>query len=150
MLLFMSSMVCLLIASESSFIDQRVIFWVLGSVALAFLGIDERFSFHERTEGFLINDDHIKLVLWVICSGALLQICRMETKDRNVILLFCLGYFFHAMYLVVQLGDGDYFRLPYFSKSVLRWMEEMFELTMLTLYFSALLSIYTGRRRVVH
>ena len=56
------------------------------------------------------------------------------------------GLAVHFTYLIVDLGDGDYFRLPIAIGS-LSWIEEYLELTSSALYFSALFVLAGTRSR---
>ncbi len=52
------------------------------------------------------------------------------------------GYLFHSLYIVVELGDGEFFRIPFLSIRLLKWSEEFFELFFLASYLLAFVLIH--------
>lgn len=88
------------------------------------------------------DDDHIKVAAWVAAAIALSVLRRVERLPRLSAGLLGLGYFFQSMYTLVDIGDGDYFRLPWFSNFTLFWAEELFELFSLTSYMLGFLFLY--------
>lgn len=52
------------------------------------------------------------------------------------------GYLFHSLYILVELGDGEFFRIPFLSIHLLKWSEEFFELFFLASYLLAFVLIH--------
>ena len=140
--LWMLSLVCLLQAIHWTRQQWIMVFWLASCAALALLAIDEVFEFHERTEKVGINDDHVKVVMWLFSAPVLVLICRMEKASPTVKGVLILGYFFHSLYLLVEVGDGEYFRLPFGSIETLKWTEEICELLFLTSYLEGFLLLH--------
>ncbi len=110
----------------------RFWFWLAFTAASGALAVDEIIGVHERTEPNL-NDDWLKIVLWVVTAFVLYAITRFEDVPMTSIVALVAGYVIQAMYLVVELGDGEYFDLP-ISIDTLKTAEEVFELLFLALY----------------
>ncbi len=111
-LLWMLSLTCLLIANR--YRSWKLVFWLAGCAALAALAIDERFEFHEQTgrRGWF-DDDWFKIVSWAGAAVVLYLIVRMEQPSRFAIGAIILGYVFHTLYIIVEMGDGEFFTLPF-------------------------------------
>lgn len=147
-LLWMLSLVCLLSANKYSSSRWRSMFWLISCAALAALAIDEIFAFHERPEQLgYINDDHFKVVSWLAAAIVLFLILRMEAPSLIARCAIFTGYLFHSLYIFVEIGDGDYFRLPLVSRTILKWLEEFFELFFLASYLIGFILIYTTYSR---
>ena len=132
-LLWMLSLVALFSAFKASPTAGRVVFWLAAGAALGALAIDEAVALHERTESYGINDDLAKIVMWLAVPFVLRYIAR-ASELRIVTVAFVVGYLFHALYLLVEMGDGEFFQLP-FANDNLKYMEEVFELLLLAAYF---------------
>ncbi len=141
-LLWMLSLICLLIANRSR--SWKLLFWLMACVALAVLAIDERFEFHEQTgrRGWF-DDDYFKIVSWAAAAVVLFVIFRMERPARFALGALILGYAFHTLYLLTELGDGEFFRLPA-PKRTIRWVEEICELLFLASYLVGFVLIQMG------
>ncbi len=144
-LLWMLSLTCLLTANRHR--SWKLAFWLAGCAALAALAIDERFEFHEQTSrrGWF-DDDWFKIVSWGCAAWVLYTIVRMERPSRFAIGAIIVGYVFHTVYIFVEMGDGEFFTLPFERKS-LRWVEEIAELFFLSTYLMAFLIMLTSSRR---
>ncbi len=131
-LLWMLSLTCLLTANRHR--SWKLAFWLAGCAALAALAIDERFEFHEQTarRGWF-DDDWFKIVSWAGAAVALYLIVRMERPSRFALGAIIVGYVFHTMYIFVEMGDGEFFKLP-FERNALAWWEEISELLFLSSY----------------
>lgn len=141
-LLWMLSLLSLLMANQRLTERRRLLFWLGSCAGLAILAIDEMLEYHERTRHVVRDDDHIKVAAWVAAAIALSVLRRVERLPRLSAGLLGLGYFFQSMYTLVDIGDGDYFRLPWFSTFTLFWAEELFELFSLTSYMLGFLFLY--------
>jgi hypothetical protein len=133
-LLWMLSFVALLSAFHASSRPRDMWFWLASSAGLAALAIDEAIGVHERTEPAGLNDDFVKVILWLGTPLLLRFVARMDGRPF-VARIFAVGYLVHTLYLVVELGDGEFFTLPP-SPETLKWSEEIFELLFLTLYMA--------------
>ncbi len=131
-LLWMLSIVGLLSAFQALPNVGRSLFWFTLSAALAALAIDESLGFHERTERIGVNDDFAKIVMWLVVPFVLARVLQFG-GSRTVRNAFVVGYVLHAMYLLVEVGDGEFFQLPV-SNSRLKAAEEIFELLFLACY----------------
>ena len=142
-LLWILSFICLLASLKNTKSNKKMIFWLLGSVVLACLAIDEIFEFHERSEKHdLFNDDYIKVIGWVVAAFVIRFLIREEKPIPLSKGALFLGYFFQTVYILVELGDGEFFTLP-FAIISLKWSEELSELLFLSSYFVGFTLIYT-------
>lgn len=142
-LLWLASMMCLLIADCYRLRHWRSWLWLAAAIALAFMALDESFQFHERLESKRIgsDDDHMKAAQWVIALigvGIIHLIAVPSAAARRAILF---GFFFHTCYILADVGDGNYFRLPFGTISQLRWAEEFLELAALICYSLGLMAL---------
>lgn len=138
-LLWMTSLVCLLIAGLRLEQRPRALMWLLLCAVFAFLAIDEMYAFHERAEHVVGDDDHVKLLQWVLTGVALVVIGRVERVAQPVRRTLVVGYVIHGIYLLTDLGDGGYFRIPYVSLNHLQWLEELLEISAMSVYFTGFL-----------
>ena len=65
--------------------------------------------------------------------------CRAQTSNRSPSRA-------RPYATLVEVGDGDYFRIWWVSKAALRWSEELFEILALAAYLAAFLTILAGRK----
>lgn len=146
-ILWMSSLIGLLMAGLLIGRGWRGWLWLGVSAGLAFLALDELFTFHEQTSKFLGNDDHVKVLLWLFAGGVLYLVDRFDISSLKTKSAFIIGYVIHGLYLLSDVGDGDYFSIPLISMSQLRWTEEYLELFSLTAYCMGLILLYTNTFR---
>ncbi len=144
-LLWMLSLVSLFSALRAASTRREVFFWLAASAALAILAIDEAFALHERSERSGIDDDIVKVVMWVAVPFVLVYLVRMVQASRLVRVAFAVGYVFHSLYIFVELGDGELFDLP-FTIGKLKYAEELFELLFLSCYLYAFANCYLRTR----
>jgi hypothetical protein len=145
-LLWMLSLIGLLMADSVQTKGVRSTLWLAASAGLALLALDELFGFHEQTSKIVGNDDHIKVLQWFAAGGAMYLINRFEVSSFRIKTALVTGFIVHGFYILVDVGDGDYFTMPLISVLQLKWMEEYFELFALTAYCVGLLCLYTGTR----
>lgn len=136
-LLWILSFVSLCMASLRSASRRRMLLWLGSCVALAGLAVDEVLGFHERTAELVGDDDHFKWVAWLGAGCALWVLHRMERPDRRGTVAILAGYAWHTIYLLIDLGDGEFYRIPRVSGRTLIWAEELAELTFLCCYLAA-------------
>lgn len=135
-LLWIIAMYGLVRASQSLETGRRTAFWLVFTAAIGALAVDEIIGVHEATEpGF--NDDWVKVVLWIATPLVLYYLARIERAPRISRIAMLIGYVLQTAYLVVEIGDGEVFSLP-FSTDRLKTSEEVFELLFLTAYAFAL------------
>ena len=131
--LWMASAVCLIMATAYTRTLWKTMFWLAGCVALSLLAIDEFMGIHEATEMVVGDDDHSKVALWACTPIALFLIHRVERLTPAIAMVFALGFLLQTTYLTVDVGDGDYFTLP-FELTTLQWVEDICELLFVCTY----------------
>jgi hypothetical protein len=109
-------------------------FWITCTIGLALVAMDEMMELHERTSNLVGDDDYIKTLSWVITAVTLYALSRIELLPPLTKWALIYGFLFHSGWILVEVGDGDYFVLP-FSLGALEWTEEFFELISLSGYF---------------
>ena len=92
-LLWMLSFVALLSAFHASSRPRDMWFWLASSAGLAALAIDEAIGVHERTEPAGLNDDFVKVILWLgtpllVAEDRRVRSCR--TPSPTVLNAMCL------------------------------------------------------------
>lgn len=141
----MLSLTCLLIACHYTSSRSRLIFWLMSCAALFVLAMDETFAFHERPQQLgLFDDDHFKVICWLATAFVFRLVFRMEDPSLTARRAIFTGYLFHSLYILVELGDGEFFRVPFVSIHGLKWSEEFFELFFLASYLIGFILIYTS------
>lgn len=135
-LLWIIAMYGLLRSSESIGRGKRMIFWLAFTAAIGALAVDEIIGVHERSEPAL-NDDWIKVVMWLATPFVLHYIAKLESAPRASRIAMVIGYVFQSAYVLVEIGDGAAFVLPV-AIDTLKAAEELFELLFLVSYTFAL------------
>jgi hypothetical protein len=149
-LLWMLSLTCLQIATENLSAKGRALFWLAACGALAILAMDEIFAYHEHTEQLLGDDDYFKIALVLMAGGVLYFLCWLEAAPSLVGRILLAGYLVQILWILDDMGDGDFFRLP-FPIHVLWWAEEILELLSMAIYllgFQALLAHIRRRQQL--
>lgn len=119
----------------------RAAYWFASSLAIAALGLDELFELHEAVELPILSEaDHLKVALWLGAAGSLAVVHWMERPPRRAQAAMALGYALHTVYLILETGDGGYFRLP-MSAGLRDIGEELAILGMLSAYLISFWSI---------
>jgi hypothetical protein len=78
------------------------------------------------------------MLSWLIAAvGSYILYC-VERPTKDVVIVFVTGLLFHSLYILVDIGDGDIFSLP-FSMDTLIWAEEIFETLSLQAYLAGFL-----------
>ena len=140
--LWMLSITALLFATLSIGSTPTFLLRLAISAATGALAIDEVFEFHEMTRRLVGDDDYIKIVFWVLTGIGSYILYGVEKPARKIIMMFFTGYLLHTLYLVAELGDGEFFLLP-ISMDVLHWAEETLEMLFLQTYLAGFLLHYT-------
>lgn len=147
-LLLMLSLLALLVAESQWPSRSGVFLWLSGSAVLAALGLDERLELHERAgQGVMGNDDSIKVLLW-LCTAVVLAVIarRYARRSPAVARVLAVGYVLHGLYLSLDVGDGDLFRVPLpFSLAAIKAAEEYLELAFLSVYLVGIVLVYAGQ-----
>lgn len=141
-ILWMLSISSILIATLRFNSKPKFLLWLAISAAAGALAIDEIFEFHEKTTRIVGDDDYFKIISWLIAGIGSYILYAVERPTKKIALVFVTGYLFHTLYLVVDMGDGDFFSLP-FSTTVLIWAEEILETLALQGYLAGFLLHYT-------
>ena len=144
--LWIASAISLIIAVTYTETPWKMVFWLAGTSALAILAIDEFMGVHEATQAIVGDDDHSKVFLWAGAPIGLYLIAKVEGIPKAVAVAFVVGYFFHTTYLISDIGDGDYFSLP-FELNTLRWTEDICELLFVSTYLFGFLLIISDKLR---
>jgi len=145
-ILWVISITSLLFASLRFNSKQVFLLWLLISAAAAALAIDEVFEFHENTREIVGDDDYIKILFWFLTGVGSYILYRIERPAKRIVLVFLTGYLIHTLYLVAELGDGEFFTLP-LPMDVLHWIEEILEMLFLQTYLAGFLLHYTSITR---
>ena len=117
--------------------------WLVISAAAGALAIDEVFEFHENTRKIVGDDDYIKILFWFLTAIGSYILYTLEEPARKIVLVFVTGYLIHTLYLIADLGDGEFFTLP-LPMDVLHWVEEILEMLFLQTYLVGFLLHYTS------
>jgi len=141
-LLWAISIISLLFASLRMPSTWRAIAWLGLSAAAGAVAIDELFEFHEATRFIVGDDDYIKILTLPVAIAGLYFLYRLEQPRRRVATLFVLGLGFHTLYLISDMGDGDFFQLPV-PLYLLLWAEELLELFAIQCYLAGFLLHFT-------
>ena len=139
--LWMLSVTALLFAALRFGTPSKFLLWFVVSAAAGGLAIDEMFEFHEKTRFLLGDDDYIKILFWFCAGVGSYILYRAERPARKTAAIFLTGYLFQTLYLLVDMGDGDFFTLPV-SMDVLIWVEEIFETLAMQAYLTGFLLHY--------
>ena len=146
-LLWMSSLIGLLMAEILLGETRRSWFWLAVSAGLALLAIDEIFGLHEKTTRLVGDDDYVKVLQWIFAGGAIYCMNRFELSSLRTKISFVNGYIMHGLYILTDIGDGDYFSISFVSLSQLKTTEEYLELLTLTAYCIGFIFLYTNALR---
>jgi hypothetical protein len=141
-LFWVMSIVGILMAAIRSKTIMKAVIWLGVSAGCGALAIDEIFEFHEATRHVVGDDDYIKIATLPIALIGLYILYRIEKPTQRVIAFFLVGLGFHVLYIVSDMGDGDFFQLP-IPEIILLWTEEMLELLALQSYLTGFLLHYT-------
>jgi hypothetical protein len=144
--LWIMSAICLLNAMTRTSQFFNMAFWLAGSAALSVLAIDEFIGLHEATESVFGDDDHIKVAMWAASPVALFLIHRALSAPRAIAWIFAVGWVLHSTYLMIDVGDGDYFSLPV-ALPTLQWAEDICELLFVSTYLFAFMLMTSDRLR---
>lgn len=141
-LLWATSLMGLFIASARQRADLRCLFWLCVSAGFAALAIDEVFQFHEGTRFSVGDDDYIKIAAWGCALSGAYVICRVAQPTRTVIIAFVIALTFQTLWLLSDMGDGDFFTVPLVPLQTLYWIEEYLEIMASMFYLTALFVHY--------
>ena len=141
-ILWMLSIASILFAALRFSSKSKFLLWLVISAATGALEIDESFEFHEKTRHVVGDDDHIKMFSWFIAGIGSYILYRIERPAGKIAIVYLTGYLLYTLYLIIDMGDGDFFSLP-FSMDVLIWVEEIIETLSLQGYLAGFLLHYT-------
>lgn len=146
-ILMTMSVIALLIATQRSSNNLKLLLWLGVSAVAGALAIDEWFEFHEKTRATTAgwfafgDDDYVKIALWFCAGLGIFALYKLEELPNKVLIIFLLGFLFQSIYLVIDMGDGDFFQLP-FSEIFLDWAEEIMELLTMQSYLASILMFH--------
>ncbi len=119
--------------------------WLLGTAALGLVAIDELMGLHERAR-HIRDDDDPKIAMAVGAGIALYVLIRTESLRGRALRFLLLGFAVHVLYLLSDLGDGDFFTIA-LPIDTLRWIEEYLEVTAMCCYFVAFVTIVVNAKQ---
>jgi len=137
-LLWVASVLALVIATERPRPVWKVAFWLGATATFAALAIDEVYEFHEETRLSLGEDDYAKMLFWLAGVFGAFLICRVARPTREVVGALVLAVACQSLWLLADMGDGDFFTLP-IPRPNLLWSEELLEILASQCALSALL-----------
>ena len=140
----MAALLCLLLSLRAQAVP-RLLFWFASALGLGVLGVDEIFRLHEQLGKHVGNDDHLKTAQWFLAGAALWLLYRLEQPGRAVLIFLTCGYLLHLLYLLTDVGDGDYFTIGFATEVQLKWAEELLELAAMSLYCMGLIWLVRQR-----
>jgi|GEM_PF-5072674 len=121
--------------------------WLAGSAALGLVALDELFGLHEHAAK--IRDDDDPKILMAIGAGiALFVLVRVQRVRGLPLSLLIAGFFLQCLYLLSDLGDGDFFDVRFGHPDVLRVVEECLEFSAMACYLAAFMLILLGSVRL--
>lgn len=138
------SVISILIGTQRFNDILKLFLWLGVSVAAGAIAIDEWFEFHEKTQHaagawFAFgDDDYIKIALWFCAGLGIYILYKIEKFSKVVLVTFLVGFLMHSFYLVIDMGDGEFFVLP-FSETFMSWGEEIMELFAMQGYLASIL-----------
>jgi len=141
-LFWVLSITSLLFAAIRFDTKPKFFLWLLVSAGAGALAIDEIFEFHEETRHLIEDDDYIKMSTLIIAVVGSYILYIAEKPTRKIIIVFLTGLLFHTLYIIVDMGDGDFFTLP-IPLDALRWIEEILETLSLQGYLAGFLLHYS-------
>jgi hypothetical protein len=144
-MLWVTSAIALLIAAERAKPAWKVLFWLAVSAGFAALAIDEVIEFHEATRHSWGDDDYIKMLAWASAGIGAYAICRVAQPTGAVAGSLAIALAFQTLWLLSDLGDGDFFTVP-IELARLQWLEEYFEILASQFYLTALIVHYRDLR----
>lgn len=146
-MLWVTSIIALLIAAERTEPSWKVLFWLAISAGFAALAIDEgeAVQFHEATIHSWGDDDYIKMLAWACAGVGAYAICRVARPTGAVTGSLAIALAFQTLWLLSDLGDGDFFTVP-IPLEYLAWLEEYFEILGSQFYLTALVVHYRDLR----
>jgi multisubunit Na+/H+ antiporter MnhC subunit len=115
---------------------RLAVLWLLGAAVIGVVALDELFMLHEHSVKLTGDDDHPKMLLIASAGIGIFVLTKVETLRGIVIGLLLAGFAAHVFYLIMDMGDGDYFQVP-LANHVHRTLEEYFEMIASAFYFSA-------------
>ncbi len=117
--------------------------WLAGSAALGLVALDELFGLHEHAAK--IRDDDDPKILMALGAGVALFILVRVQRIRGLPLgLLATGFLLQCLYLLSDLGDGDFFDVTFGNPDALRVAEECLEFSAMACYLAAFMLILLG------
>lgn len=114
--------------------------WLGGSAALGLVALDELFAMHEHAAK-IRDDDDPKIVMALIAGVGLYVLVKAQQVTGRPLYLLIAGFVVHCLYLLSDLGDGDFFDVTLGNPDALRVIEECLEFTAMSFYLAAFVLI---------
>jgi hypothetical protein len=135
-MIWMTCLIALMMSFLTSGQVLSSLIWLAGSAALGIVALDELFGMHEHASK--IRDDDDPKILMALGAGVALSILVRVEKIRGAPLaLLITGFAIHCLYLLSDLGDGDFFDITFGNPDGLRILEEVLEFSAMSAYLSA-------------
>lgn len=141
-LIWMISITALLIAAWRVHSVPKFLLWLGVSAAAGLVAVDEVFELHEKTRHTFGEDDYVKNLTIPAALAGMYILYRVEQPSSIVIKTFLFGFLFHVLYILTDMGDGDYFTLP-IARMQLLWTEEILEIIANQGYLAGMLLHFT-------
>src|SRR4051812_11592961 len=114
------------------------VLWFGLSLGFMLFAIDEVFEFHEESKAVVGDDDYIKIVMWMGACTCVFLLWRFARIRPHAMKVFAAAIMTQTAWLLSDMGDGDFFRVP-IPLGALHWIEEYLELVTSSLFVIGLL-----------
>ena len=142
-MIWMTCLIALIMASLTSGRFWQSLMWLAGAAALGVVALDELFGMHEHAAK--LRDDDDPKILMALGAGVALAVLVKVQKLRGAPLhLLATGFVIHTLYLLSDLGDGDFFDIRFGNADGLRIAEECLEFSAMGCYLAAFVMILLG------
>ncbi|MFN0194503.1 MAG: hypothetical protein ACKVP5_21440 [Aestuariivirga sp.] len=135
-LIWMTCLIALMMSFLTSGRGISSLIWLAGSAALGVVALDEMFGMHEHASK-IRDDDDPKILMAIGAGVALTTLVRVEKIRGAPLALLIIGFVIHCLYLLSDLGDGDFLDLTFGNPDGLRILEEVLEFSAMSAYLAA-------------
>lgn len=139
-MIWMTCIIALLMASLTADNFWKSLMWLAGSAALGVVALDELFGMHEHAAKFR-DDDDPKIIMAIGAGVALSILAKVQELRSTPLYLLIAGFVIHCLYLLSDLGDGDFFDVTMGNPDRLRVVEECLEFSAMGCYLAAFILI---------
>lgn len=140
--LWVTCVVCLLIARARRAWIRAV--WVAVALGFATLALDELLMWHEQAADAmeLGTNDHLQVLQLGVAAAGLLGLDWLERLPTASRWRLAGGFGLHVLWILTEVGDGDYFRIPVEPVEVLWVAGEYLEFGALIFYLLGLMALH--------